>query len=196
MLYNICLQVMNFINRNYIKGMINLKIKTIEEKDYITVKNLITDAFTHNEHGYSGEAELVAEIRKTKEYIPELEVVAEDEGIIGYGLLSEVYLNDNQQQYTGLVLAPIAVNPDSQKSGVGKLLMNELEKRAKTLDYGFISILGHPEYYTKFGYEPASKYNIYSPYEGIPDEAFMIKEIKDDYLKDKEGTIQYSEAFN
>ena len=182
--------------QNYIKGMINLKIKTIEEKDFITVKNLITDAFTHDELGYNGEAELVAKIRTTKEYIAGLEVVAEDEGILGYALLSEVYLKNQQQQYTGLVLAPIAVNPDSQKSGVGKLLMNELEKRAKTFDYGFISILGHPEYYTKFGYEPASKYNINSPYEGIPDEAFMIKEIKDDYLKDKAGTIQYSEAFN
>lgn len=171
-----------------------MKIKTIEEKDFITVKNLITDAFTHDEHGYNGEAELVAKIRKTKEYIPALEVVAEDEGILGYALLSEVYLN-SQQQYTGLVLAPIAVNPDSQKSGVGKLLMNELEKRAKTLDYGFISILGHPEYYSKFGYESASKYNIIPPYKDVPDEAFMIKEIKDDYLKDKEGTIQYSEAF-
>lgn len=74
--------------------------------------------------------------------------------------------------------------------------MNELEKRAKTFDYGFISILGYPEYYTKFGYEPASKYNIVPPYESIPDDAFMIKEIQKGYLKDKEGMIQYSEAFN
>lgn len=196
MLYNICLQSVISLYQNYIKGMINLKIKTIEEKDFITVKNLITDAFTHDEHGYNDEAELVAKIRNTKEYIPELEVVAEDEGILGYALLSEVYLNSAHQQYTGLVLAPIAVNPDSQKSGVGKLLMNELEKRAKALDYEFISILGHPEYYTKFGYKPASKYNILSPFKDVPDETFMIKEIKDDYLKDKEGTIQYSEAFN
>lgn len=196
MLYNRCLLKNYFLYQNYIKGMINLKIRTIEEKDFITVEKLITDAFTHNEHGYDDEAELVVKIRRTKEYIPELEVVAEDEGILGYALLSEVYLKDNQEQYTGLVLAPIAVNPDSQKSGVGKLLMNELEKRAKALDYGFISILGWQGYYTKFGYQPASNYNIVPPYEGIPDEAFMIKEIKEDYLKDKEGTIQYSEAFN
>ncbi|WP_416212707.1 GNAT family N-acetyltransferase [Jeotgalicoccus nanhaiensis] len=87
------------------------------------------------------------------------------------------------------MLAPIAVNPGLQQKGIGKLLMNELEKRAKRFDYGFISILGHPGYYVKFGYGPASEYNIYPPFEGIPDEAFMIKEIQEGYLKNKEGTI-------
>lgn len=172
-----------------------MEIKTIEEKDYKSVENLITDAFTHSKDGYNDEAELVAKIRNTKEYVPELEVVAEAEGILGYALLSEVYLNSDQHQYTGLVLARVAVNPDAQKSGVEKLLINELEKRAINLDYGFISILGWPAYYTKFGYQPADKYNIHSRIEGSEEEVLMIKEIKDDYLNGKDGTLQYSEAF-
>lgn len=173
-----------------------MDIRMIQDKDLEAVKKLITDAFTQAEHGYSGEAELVEKIRKSKEYVQGLELVAADHDIHGYGLLSEVYLVNEKEQYTGLVLAPIAVNSGLQQKGIGKLLMNELEKRAKRFDYGFISILGHPEYYVKFGYEPASEYNIYPPFEGIPDEAFMIKEIQEGYLKNKEGTIQYSEAFN
>ncbi|MEN3088757.1 MAG: N-acetyltransferase [Staphylococcus pseudoxylosus] len=173
-----------------------MEIRTIKRNDYSKVKELIINSFTNSDNGYEGEAELVDKIRLTKEYIPELEIVAlEKDTIVGHALLSEVYLNNNDEQYVGLVLAPIEVNPNYQNLGVGNKMMEEVERRAIACCYGFISIMGWPNYYSKFGYKPASYFKIYPPFEGIPDEAFMIKAIKNKFLDDKSGTINYTSAF-
>ena len=94
-----------------------------------------------------------------------------------------------------LVLAPLDVLPAYQGKGIGAAILLELEKRAKILDYSFISILGHESYYPRFGYVPASQYQIQAPFE-VPNENFMIKELIDGRLEGKSGVIQYSEAFN
>ena len=85
--------------------------------------------------------------------------------------------------------------PAYQGKGIGAAILLELEKRAKILDYSFISILGHESYYPRFGYVPASQYQIQAPFE-VPNENFMIKELIDGRLEGKSGVIQYSEAFN
>ena len=56
-------------------------------------------------------------------------------------------------------------------------------------------IIGHETYYPKFGYVPASQYQIKAPFE-VPDKNFMIKELTDGGLEGKSGVIHYSEAFN
>lgn len=173
-----------------------MEIRIIKKCDYEKVSDLIIESFTNTENGYDGESELVDKIRQTNEYIPELELVAiKNDKIIGHGLLSEVYLESDQERYVGLVLAPIEVDLNYQKVGVGKILMKELEKRAMMLNYSFISIMGWPDYYSKFGYYPASKHEIYPPFKGVPDEAFMIKSIKENFLIGKPGIIKYSNAF-
>lgn len=53
----------------------------------------------------------------------------------------------------------------------------------------FVVVLGHPEYYSKFGFEPASVYNIKSQWEGVPDEAFMIA-VFDSNLMRNSGRVQ------
>ncbi|WP_210618357.1 GNAT family N-acetyltransferase [Mammaliicoccus lentus] len=173
-----------------------MEIRTIQKRDYAKVSDLIINSFTNTENGYNGESELVDKIRYTEEYIPELEIVAiKDNNILGHALLSEVYLESCKEVHVGLVLAPIEVDLKYQRLGIGKRLMEEMENRAIKFDYGFISIMGWPTYYSKFGYKPASKYNIFPPFKGIPDEAFMIKPIKNKFLNDKSGAIKYSTAF-
>lgn len=101
-----------------------LMIRTIRQSDYSNVSNLIRTAFANTANGYRNEAELVDKIRKEPIYQKRLEVVAEN-GIhlVGYGLLSEIKVVDGAKASTGLVLAPLAVEPGSQKSGVGSLIM-------------------------------------------------------------------------
>lgn len=116
--------------------------------------------------------------------------------IIGHGLLSEVAIIDkDNNSYTGLVLAPLSVVTDFRGQGIGKKILNILETRAQELNYPFISILGSPNYYSKFHYVPASQYDIYSPYD-VPNEAFMIKALITEGLAEISGVIKYSEAFN
>lgn len=173
-----------------------MQIRTAKPKDYTQIDELIREAFTNTEHGYGQEAELVNKIRMSSEYVDELElVVADGEKLLGYGLLSEVQIENETKSFTGLVLAPLAVRSEYQNKGVGSLLMKELEKRAVNLNYRFISILGHPSYYPKFGYAAASKYDVFPPFE-VPDDAFMIKPLFEGALNDISGTIKYSEAFD
>ncbi|HDC8907269.1 TPA: GNAT family N-acetyltransferase, partial [Staphylococcus aureus] len=56
-------------------------------------------------------------------------------------------------------------------------------------------VLGWPTYYANLGYQRASMYDIYPPYDGIPDEAFLIKELKVNSLAGKTGTINYTSVF-
>ena len=171
-------------------------IKTINLENYNEVTELIRESFSQSEHGYGNEAELVDKIRNEEGYIKDLEIVAFEDGkIVGHGLLSEVEIVSDSQKFKGLVLAPLDVLTTHQGKGIGAAVLLELEKRAKILDYPFISILGHETYYPKFGYVPASQYQIKAPFE-VPDKNFMIKELTDGGLEGKSGVIHYSEAFN
>lgn len=173
-----------------------MEIRAIHTTDYPQVDALIREAFTHSEHGYGHEAELVQAIRKIDGYHPDLELVALENGsLVGHALLSEATIVGQEQSLVGLVLAPIDVAVAAQKKGVGKSLLTELEHRASALDYPFISILGSPAYYGPFGYVPASRYSIKAPFDA-PDDAFMIKPLTPHALDNIAGTLQYSTAFD
>ena len=89
----------------------------------------------------------------------------------------------------------MAVLPEFQKQGIGSMLVKEGLRRIKETDCPFIIVLGHPHYYPRFGFKRASDCGLKSQWQGIPDEAFMVLELKDSSLKDKHGTIKYHAAF-
>ena len=144
-------------------------IQTIKNTNFTEVDKLIYNTFIHSKYGYRNESELVNKIRKSKNYVPELELVAlnDSKQIIGYGLLSEVNIVKNCQNFVGLILAPLAVFSDNQGKEVGDILLTLLEYRAKKLGYNYISILDHTTYSPRFGYEPASKYQIKAPFKTL-----------------------------
>lgn len=174
-----------------------MEIQTARLEDYKKIASLVKEAFTLSEHGYGNEVELVEKIRQDESYLPELEIVAkENNTLLDYGLLSKVEVLDTSgKSLTGLVLAPLAVSPSFQGQKIGEKILRELETRGKSLGYPFISILGHPTYYPKFGYVKASTYHIFPPFE-VPDEAFMIKELFPNSLKNSSGTIHYAPLFS
>lgn len=175
--------------------MNQLMIREIQVSDYQAIRQLIKEAFSATDHGYGNEAELVEKIRQSPGYLTRLELVAiKDAELVGHGLLSEVKIINEGFSATGLVLAPLAIKPVFQRQGLGKSLMWELEKQARLLDYPFISILGHADYYPKFGYQPASKFQVQAPFE-VADESFMIKPLFEDALAEIYGTVKYSDAF-
>lgn len=171
-------------------------IRTIRQEGYSAVADLLRTTFSKTANGYRNEAELVGNIRLDPSYHKKLEVVADDDNqIIGHGLLSEIKVINAANSFTGLCLAPLAVQPNFQKSGIGTAIINELENRAINQGYKFISVLGWPEYYPRFGYHKASDYGIKPPFP-VPNETYMVKQLVPNGLSNVNGTVRYLEAFN
>ncbi len=172
-----------------------MKIRREEIKDFNAIEKVIREAFSGLSISRQDEHKLVKRLRQTKEYIPELSLVSEVEGeIIGHILLTRVKITNDDQSIDGLALAPVSVLPAHQNSGVGKGLINKSLESAASLGFEIVVVLGHSGYYPKFGFEVASKWNIKSPFE-VPDELFMVKELKKGCLENIQGMVNYSPAF-
>ena len=121
-------------------------------------------------------------------------VAEEDEGIIGHILFTPVELIGDAAGLKLMGLAPMAVLPKLQRKGIGSQLVKTGIENCATQGYDAIVVFGHPEYYPKFGFVPSVKYGIKSEYD-VPDETFMILELKESSLRDKNGIIKYHAAF-
>ena len=169
-------------------------IRQEQKNDYRKTEEVVQEAFLHEEFSDKTEHELVKRIRECDAFIPELSIVAVDEEIVGHILLSKITIEQGETSVESLALAPVSVVRDHQKKGIGgKLIVAALEK-AKELGYGSVVVVGHPEYYPKFGFKKASEWNIKSPFE-VPDEVFMVMELSENALQGVEGVVQYSSAF-
>ena len=95
--------------------------------------------------------------------------MAESDGrVAGHILFTEIRIADTTQ----LALAPLSVVPSLQRMGIGGQLIREGHRIAKEMGYTFSVVLGHPDYYPRFGYRPASAFGIRAPFE-VPDEVYM-----------------------
>ncbi|MBW2249626.1 MAG: N-acetyltransferase [Deltaproteobacteria bacterium] len=139
------------------------------------------------------EANLVNALRDSR--IPFISLVAEeDKEIVGHILFTPLELIADDSVLKLMGLAPMAVLPRVQKKGIGSQLVKTGIEKCSTQCYDAIVVLGHPEYYPKFGFVPSVKYGIKSEYD-VPDEAFMVLELKEGSLKGKNGVIKYHAAF-
>jgi putative acetyltransferase len=93
-------------------------------------------------------------------------------------------------------LAPMAVLPEFQRQGVGSGLVQAGIEILRESKCPFIIVLGHPEYYPRFGFEPASRYRIRSQWEGVPDPAFMILWLDKTMTNHVSGVAKYRDEFD
>jgi len=167
----------------------NILIRKEEEKDYKNIYEVNRLAFEQE-----NESKLVEKIRVGSNFIPDLSLVADiDNRIVGHILFSKIKIIGNSI-YETLALAPVDVLPEFQKQGIGSNLINKGMGKARELGFDSIIVLGHEDYYPKFGFKRASKWNIKCCFE-VPDEVFMAIELIDGALKGKEGTIEYPDEF-
>src|SRR5690625_1353713 len=162
--------------------------------DYNITEKIVKEAFATLEFSDKTEHKLVARIRNSAAFIPELSLVAIDTAIVGDILLSEIKIMDDNQSVASLALAPVSVLPDKQNKGIGKQLIHEALKKAKELGYKSVIVMGHEAYYPKFGFKPASSWGIKAPFE-VPDASFMAIELEDDALANISGVVQYPSVF-
>jgi len=143
--------------------------------------------------GQDEEANVVDRLRRTcDEYLAF--VATEDEAIVGHILFTPATLDASS--IVGMGLAPMAVDPDHQSCGVGTNLVSDGLKHLLTSGCPFVIVLGHPEYYPRFGFELASAYGVTSQWDGVPDEAFMIQVFNPAAFPETGGTARYRSEFD
>lgn len=173
----------------------NIQIREERPEDHKVVFELIKLAFETEELSDHREQFLVERLRLSEAFIPELSLVYEQDGVVvGYILLTKLKIVNATDTYESLALAPVAVLPAYQGKGIGGALITEAHKRAKVLGYTSVVLLGHADYYPKFGYKQTKHYNISLPFD-VPDENCMACELIPDGLKGINGIVEYPQAF-
>jgi len=168
---------------------LNILITEENESDFDQVWNLNIKAF-----GREDEAKLVNILRYSG--ISYISLTAKrNNKILGHILFTPVKLIGNNKNLKIMGLGPMAVNPGYQRQGIGTKLIIAGIEACKNEGYDAVVVLGHPEYYPKFGFVQSSNYGISCEYDA-PTEAFMILELTKGVLKGKSGIIKYNNAFN
>lgn len=147
-----------------------------------------------NEAAFAGSAEADIVERVRRDPGPVLSLVAETDGrVVGHILFSPVSVTGNPEiRWMGL--GPMAVLPARQRRGIGSALVREGLQRCRDLARDAVVVLGHPEYYPRFGFVPASRFGITSEYD-VPDGAFMAVELRPGALRGRSGRVIYHDAF-
>jgi predicted N-acetyltransferase YhbS len=169
----------------------NIIIRQEEVEDINEVYHVVQKAFKEADYSDHDEHNLINRLRNSTKFIPELSLIAEYENkIVGYILFTEIIVGNQ----TLIALAPVAVLPEMQSKGIGKLLIIEGHRIATQLGYKGSVVLGHAEYYPKFGYKKASQYGIEAPFD-VADDNFMAIELMDGGLSDVRGVVEYAKEF-
>lgn len=158
--------------------------------DYEGISEVIRLAF-----GRDNEAKLVEKLRDAESYHPGLSLVAVDnDQIVGHILFTLILIKSDKKQTPALALAPLAVRPGRQQQGIGAALIEQGVQVCHKLGHRIIIVLGEPEYYSRFGFQTASKFEIYCPFP-VPDKNFMALGLGRGVLREVQGTVVYTEVF-
>ncbi len=142
--------------------------------------------------GTSAEAHLVDLLRPKAGKLVSL-VAEVDDTVVGHVLFSPVSLSAHDNLNI-MGLGPMAVAPDHQRKGIGSALVREGLEQCKQLGCQAVVVLGHAEYYPRFGFVPAARYAIRSEFD-VPEDVFMIAELVAGALRGASGVVRYDEAF-
>jgi putative acetyltransferase len=170
--------------------MIDIFIRKETPHDYKEIKEVNNLSFNQKQEG-----ELVDSLRKRPEFVTELSLVSIHKNkIIGHILFFPVTINSDTSVEVTLSLAPMAVLPGFRNKGVGGSLIKAGLKKARELGYNSVMVLGHPEYYPRFGFMKASNWKIKEPF-SVPDEVMMAIELSEGSLGFGGGMIDFPKEY-
>lgn len=164
--------------------------------DYARVIELTEKAFETMEFSDQKEGQLVEKLRKAPTFIPELSLVAElDNQLIGHILFTPLVIDNGQQKFQSLVLGPVSVLPEFQKQGIGEQLIVAGHQKARDLGFQSVILIGHPEYYPRFGYKTASGFGLKVSMDLPSEDVFMAVELTENALSDVSGMVVFPPEF-
>jgi putative acetyltransferase len=147
-----------------------------------------------NRLAFAGDAEAQLVDRLREGGYTEVSLVAEVDGqIAGHILFSPLAIVGAEHSVSALALAPMAVLPEYQKQGIGSQLVRQGLDACRKRGHRSVIVLGHAEYYPRFGFDPALARPLESPYAG---EHFMALELEPGALAGVAGRVEYAPPFN
>lgn len=145
--------------------------------------------------GQPQEAEIIDALRQSCDAL--LSLVALDEGqVVGHILFSPVTIPNGKDVVQGMGLGPLGVLPAFQRRGIGSKLVETGLRILGEHSIPFVVVLGHAEYYPRFGFERASLHGVLSQWQGVPDEAFMIVVNDAEALHNVKGVAYFRPEFD
>jgi len=159
------------------------------ENDFSQIYDLVKVAFQTAKVSNGNEQNFVNQLRSSGNYIPELALVAEEDGkLIGHIMLTKTYIVNSDSKFEALLLAPICVALEYRNRGIASELINQSFKLAKKMGYTVVFLVGDPAFYHRFGFMPTVAFGIKRTLD-IPDENVMVCELVLNALNGINGTI-------
>lgn len=180
----------SFLKQGEFSGGAIIEIREELPQDIPAIRKVNELAF-----GQPIEADIVDRLR---ENCPgHVSLVAVEEGqLVGHIFFSPVTLDIPGRVIEGMGLAPMAVLPERQGRGIGSALVRKGLEVLRERNCPFVIVLGQTGYYSRFGFERASKYGIACQWENVPDEAFMVLILNWVAMEGARGVARYREEFN
>lgn len=165
-----------------------LTIRPETPKDRASIHYVNQEAFGRNQ-----EADLVDKLRKRGVLTISM-VAVQETAVVGHIAFSPVEIASEKSSFGALTLAPVAVLSIHQNKGIGSKLVTAGLEECRRLRHEIVVLAGHPNYYPRFGFVRAYAKGIECEFE-VPDEAWMIVELKQDALVGRQGKVRFQPEF-
>jgi len=167
----------------------NVAVREEQERDSSAVRAVHTEAFQGDL-----EANLVDRLRMTCGDRLSL-VAVHAEAVVGHILFTPAFVEYRGRAISGWGLGPMAVRPGFQRNNIGTALVEAGLAALRMRRGAFVVVLGHPRYYPRFGFQPASLWKL-RPEWDVPDEVFMVLVLNKEALAGIEGVVRYRPEFH
>ena len=177
----------------------DVTIRLEKKEDERAVENLIRESFWNVYRPGCSEHYVIHVLRSDKAFIKELDFVIEKDGaLIGQNMFMKTVINcDDGKDLEVLTMGPICIANDYKRKGYGKILLDYSLEKAKELGFGAVLFEGNIDFYSKCGFDFASKFGI--RYHDLPEDAdssfFLCRELKEGYLDKVTGVYQTPQGY-
>ena len=177
----------------------SITIRLEKKEDYRAVENLIRESFWNVYRPGCSEHYVIHVLRDDPDFVKGLDFVMEKDGVlIGQNMFMRAVINgDDGRDIPVLAMGPICITPELKRKGYGKMLLDYCLEKAAGLGFGAVLFEGNIAFYSKCGFDYASKFDI--RYHDLPEGAdssfFLCRELKPGYLKDVTGVYQTPKGY-
>lgn len=167
----------------------SVTIRFEQARDTVAVRRVNERAF-----GQQAEADLVEALRRREDTTIISLVAVDGDNVVGHVLFSPIRVESLRGDWEAMGLGPLAVEPKYQGCGIGSQLVEAGLAECRELGYEVVMVLGHPDYYSRFGFVCSKPLGI--EWEGdAPAEAFMVLELQEGALLSRDGIARYLPEF-